>query len=386
MSHITHFSVEGLAGRPRTFSQKLHRNLNVFFGRNGSGKTSLLKIFHSAMSNKVNILSRVAFKEVAVGIHSLTYDREFSYRIKMDKAERALHAHIISYNEELSAEEFEYLPELLQKGMPRVGWRITPALPKGCNGSWSHRFLPTSRLGGMSHQSHEMINEDTYDLSFVTELERVWHAFSSQVQSEVRQLQQNGIAEILGEVLTVKPERQSEDKVDWLSAYDIAVAFIKRQGITFKLPTKKEFAGSFYRDSIVRRVVHKIVDLEAKIDKRMASRTKLQQLLEKMFSGGKHLVLTDTKVSLKTNDGNPLELRSLSAGEKHLLRILFEAVSASESTLIIDEPEISLHIEWQRTLLSSIMEINPALQLIVATHSPEIMAEIDDAHIFEIPS
>ena len=39
---------------------------------------------------------------------------------------------------------------------------------------------------------------------------------------------------------------------------------------------------------------------------------------------------------------------------------------------ITDEPELSLHIDWQRKLLDSIVQLNPNAQLIVATHSPEI--------------
>ena len=39
---------------------------------------------------------------------------------------------------------------------------------------------------------------------------------------------------------------------------------------------------------------------------------------------------------------------------------------------ITDEPELSLHIAWQRNLLSSIRKLNSNAQIIVATHSPEI--------------
>jgi predicted ATP-dependent endonuclease of OLD family len=54
------------------------------------------------------------------------------------------------------------------------------------------------------------------------------------------------------------------------------------------------------------------------------------------------------------------------------------------STLLIDEPEISLHIDWQRELIKSIQTLSPNLQLILATHSPEIMAEVDDKYIHQL--
>jgi predicted ATPase len=74
----------------------------------------------------------------------------------------------------------------------------------------------------------------------------------------------------------------------------------------------------------------------------------------------------------------------LSSGEKQLIRILLDTLLAKDSSIIIDEPELSMHIDWQRVLLASMRELNPTAQIIVATHSPEIMADVPDQHIFEI--
>ena len=59
---------------------------------------------------------------------------------------------------------------------------------------------------------------------------------------------------------------------------------------------------------------------------------------------------------------------------KHLFILLAEAVLMNQHTVIsiTDEPELSLHIAWQRNLLSSIRKLNSNAQIIVATHSPEI--------------
>ena len=66
----------------------------------------------------------------------------------------------------------------------------------------------------------------------------------------------------------------------------------------------------------------------------------------------------------------------LSSGEKQLLLILFTVFLQEEkpNVLLMDEPEISLHISWQDRLISLIRQLNPHCQLILTTHSPNIFA------------
>jgi predicted ATP-dependent endonuclease of OLD family len=52
--------------------------------------------------------------------------------------------------------------------------------------------------------------------------------------------------------------------------------------------------------------------------------------------------------------------------------------------MLMDEPEISLHFEWQKILLESILEINPNAQIIVATHSPAMVMNGWLEHVHEI--
>ena len=42
--------------------------------------------------------------------------------------------------------------------------------------------------------------------------------------------------------------------------------------------------------------------------------------------------------------------------------------------LLMDEPEVSLHIEWQEKLITSLRKLNKNCQLIITTHSPSIFA------------
>lgn len=75
----------------------------------------------------------------------------------------------------------------------------------------------------------------------------------------------------------------------------------------------------------------------------------------------------------------------LSSGEKQLLILLIEALLQREKPHIFlaDEPELSLHIEWQRNIIPAIRDLNPNAQVIVATHSPEVASKYREA-IFDM--
>jgi len=77
------------------------------------------------------------------------------------------------------------------------------------------------------------------------------------------------------------------------------------------------------------------------------------------------------------SDYETIEIEKLSAGEKQLLLILFRVflMDKMPSVILMDEPEISLHLGWQQDLIKTIQQLNPNCQLIIATHSPGIFGK-----------
>ena len=80
-------------------------------------------------------------------------------------------------------------------------------------------------------------------------------------------------------------------------------------------------------------------------------------------------------VSLK-KPKTEFDILKLSSGEKQILILFIEALlqEDKECIYIADEPEISLHVEWQDKLLKSIYSLNSNAQIIIATHSPEMIS------------
>lgn len=81
------------------------------------------------------------------------------------------------------------------------------------------------------------------------------------------------------------------------------------------------------------------------------------------------------RVGLRFPDNSWSSIRVMSSGERQLLTMLYAVTKMNEDSLVlIDEPEISLHIDWQEDLLEKMMGQLENRQIIVCTHSPSVAA------------
>ena len=90
------------------------------------------------------------------------------------------------------------------------------------------------------------------------------------------------------------------------------------------------------------------------------------------FITEKQFFFRDGELAIESKEELPLS--KLSSGEKQLLILFIEALLQRQRPYIFlaDEPELSLHIAWQKNILTATRLINPNAQIVVATHSPEI--------------
>jgi predicted ATP-binding protein involved in virulence len=143
--------------------------------------------------------------------------------------------------------------------------------------------------------------------------------------------------------------------------------------------SKQQFLGYSQEDS--KALLVYLNDLENKL-------SVFDNLLEKLelFTG----ILNERRFTYKTIqvdrekgfyfrtiNGKELDLSQLSSGEQHEVVMLYELIfNAKQDTLVlIDEPEISLHITWQKEFLNDLLKIIKIqnIQVIIATHSPSII-------------
>lgn len=123
-------------------------------------------------------------------------------------------------------------------------------------------------------------------------------------------------------------------------------------------------------------------DVEKKLENLNNIHKKISLFLSIINNHYSHKQLTinpETGFIFKTNDGSNLEPDYLSSGEQHILVLNFELLFNVEpnSIILIDEPELSLHVLWQLQFINDIKEIVNLMNfdIWVATHSPEIISD-----------
>lgn len=101
----------------------------------------------------------------------------------------------------------------------------------------------------------------------------------------------------------------------------------------------------------------------------------LTQLNMFLQESGKKAELDHNDCVFITVSGSLLNLSQLSSGERQLVYILATAANTcgKPTLFLMDEPEVSLHLSWQEKIIDAIMHINSQMQIIAVTHSPGII-------------
>ena len=127
-------------------------------------------------------------------------------------------------------------------------------------------------------------------------------------------------------------------------------------------------------------------DAAAKAQALSAPKKRFQDMMDELFSDtGKKIVRTANEIFF-TQIGEMLVPYQLSSGEKQMLVILLTVLVEDNKNyvLFMDEPEVSLDVEWQKRLIDLVIELNPNVQIILTTHSPAVVMNGWIDHVTEV--
>jgi len=398
MAHITDIRIEGLLGREEPIKLRLNRDVNIFFGENGSGKTTLLKVLDAALSRDGEAMQRLPVTKAIIDIFSITDDR--TIRHTWERREPGAGAGItIAQAKQLELLDREFVETaegrfIIERTRQDIEWKLTPARKESTPRAkrWAHTFLPTTRLyfgdaiPGRPSAARSQLSERELDQLFSESVNRAWLQFYSQTLTEVRRIQESGLRTVLRQVLNPGHERSGDASADSDIVYHRVAKFLSRQPDSerISLGSASNFRKRYEQDADLRRIVDNLDNVERQIERAMIPIDSFIETISSLFSRGKTLTLSSNELQVALADGRNLSIAGLSSGEKHLIKILLATMTAGPNSVLIDEPELSMHIDWQRVFVKTILSLNPDSQLILATHSPELMAEIEDSRIFKL--
>ena len=367
-----------------------HEDLNIFTGANGSGKTTLLKLLWYLISgNLERILPEIPFDFVSIVTDLFSLDitcldsSKVRFFSKKNTFSRSVNFTVTVDTETGSPGRRDYTKKLHELNVD-----IAQAMKNSL-------FFPTFRRieGGFSsvfedadidlsqHRSGRIVPEYPYRIREMLQVQEAISDFSTRVSvSDDEFYNHKFIASI--------STRDIEKLVDQKHSIISDEVNKHRRNSSDKITEK-------IRDYSSRQKSSDIQDLqEAKlllddIQKRLEKVDKEEETLFQPIS-----VLSEyvddfydfaIRITEKITLGHSTEAISnvissdkLSAGEKQMLSFLCYNAFSEKNTIFIDEPELSLHVDWQRSLLPTLLKQGTGNQFFIATHSPFIYAKYPD--------
>ena len=194
--------------------------------------------------------------------------------------------------------------------------------------------------------------------------------------------------------ITVEPEDATHVRFDMIRSLDSNLSQTLPEGeglLRQGLPSFGGVGGGSLLDFQLYHLQRKYLDYQVNIGNRIIAelqaghadaaqrlsqaKTRFQDIVDDLFAEtGKKIVRTENEIRF-SQIGETLMPYQLSSGEKQMLAILLTVLVEDQQpyVLFMDEPEVSLHIEWQKRLIDLIMELNPQVQIILTTPSPAVI-------------
>lgn len=262
-----------------------------------------------------------------------------------------------------------------------------PEILRTLRGRVKIRFIETNRL-------YKVAEDHGFDHRFgrrpVAALANTVNEYAKQLHSQIetalaqygrksQQLDQSFPQRLIQEEVEPLPLSQLKNRLEVLENRHQQLSEI---GLLDKIPTRP-----FDTRSLDDVAVHKLLpmtlylrDNEEKISVFDGLAGRAQLLLEsanRKFRNKRIVINKEQGLVAVDLNGDVLSLDSLSSGEQHEIVLLYELLfSISPDTLVlIDEPELSLHVTWQKMFLPELLSVSSQVgfDIIIATHSPFVV-------------
>lgn len=393
-----------------TVTFPLHRDVNFLIGRNGSGKTTAINLIAATLNADVYTLARYDFSQIEIKLRApkgnkkpfirvtKTYEpKTDSYWLTYGIAESSSETpddiivgdiddltrpRDIRYRSRAHRYSVNHLQRLLSSyvtttwlSVHRADAPIRPRDERQFESSVDFKLDQLSNklvryFSEMDQRANQRLQEFQKEafLSLLSTTDS--ENFISSVQELNADNEKRGIESIF-ERFDLSPNKYKKPLDHHFNILDQAI-----QKVSDKEPMVMEEVDSLTGTLRIHTVVeawNRMLDEQRSI---YLPRDTFIDVLNRMAQRKTFSISASNEIAITTQSGKILGLSDLSSGEKQLVIFLGESLlQRKQPTIYIaDEPELSLHVDWQEQLIESLRSINPNSQILFATHSPDVVS------------
>ena len=418
------------------YDVEFNKDVTFLYGTNGCGKTTILNITEALISGHLYKLFEYDFDEIIL-FYSNDISSDNSLFIRIKKINREMIAEYKGESYSINLDEYTRFFEMRDRYKEiydefSSNYRFVDDIRK----TFNYVYLPLNRNVNRGfdeyrysyHRRFQRLDPIERAKAFVTgnyvmdQVEDMINAKYQQAQAQVSRYNDRFRNEILTSLLETNIQNYSNESIFALLRNPMTVSDVKntqekyikllmglgliREGdlnkytgffedYCNKLAVIGDEAKGIPLDMVFRlqeldRIKTLIPIAEETEEKKSKAMKPFKLFLDIMneFVGSvdsyKEFKITQTgKVYITTKNTNErVSISNLSSGEQQLLiffaYLVFGVNQEKAGIFVVDEPELSLHLSWQKRFVDKALSVNSNLQLIFATHSPEIIGKYRD--------
>jgi predicted ATP-binding protein involved in virulence len=424
---IIGFSIYGLYGIfDHDVELKLEERVTIIHGPNGYGKTTLLRLVHTVCAGNLTEVSRTPFQTFVIRFddgrrleikRSLTTGTGQSCQLRLMRGKKTIESGKVSTdssngNHEEIKRRFPFLAligedtwedtndgEILttddilnrfpinssQPKLEKPEWFVNLVQPLNVKIIETGRLIRPTDFGQTGRRRRH--SGPTVPLSvkgYASDLSHRIRATLADYAEKSQRLDQTFPIRLLDKSRTPSEELSGDkitNRIEELEKKRVRLkdaGLLERDEHQAKLPEVIDNS----LQSVLAMYVHDVEEKLTGFEDILRKIEVLQQILNAHFSYKRLKISRDEGFAIYTYNGEPLDVSRLSSGEQHLLVLLYELLFTDRpnSLILIDEPEISLHVEWQIAFLGDLQQIAQIAShdVVIATHSPQIVNDRSD--------
>ncbi|OTH00542.1 AAA family ATPase [Acinetobacter sp. ANC 4973] len=358
---IKYVEIDSLFGREGTISLNFQEDLNVLTGKNGAGKTNILKLIWYIISGNIDkAIEEINFRSCLI--------KTDLYEIRVNLIRKNYCTALITPKDKETITFMDYEDEDVLISAEDEANRYIKNIG-------SSVFLPTFRRieGGFTLDNN--YNNSFYRKITKNEIEDALGKLSTHLTNKdhvfVTSISSVDISNLLLKEYTKISEYSNEIQKDQANKIIRSISSFSKDDKNRKDELEEAI-------KLIDNIKTEIEFSEKLRNKAMKPLLEVQNVVQKIFKKSgieftKKITFGDAATAIKSN--------MLSAGEKQMLSFICYNAFYNNTIFFIDEPELSLHVDWQRRLFLMLNQQNSSNQFIITTHSPFIYSKYPEKEV-----